>query len=228
MMKSICLASLCFAACTTAPATPDQSDPVATYPTKTGTTIEIYAEGQAAYSVMERGDDAHPQLAMTSSMKTLSPTQIYMATATDATVPAGVIELTDSLVAAGRQFSSGPIANIAGQAEEAYSGCDASAFKHYWCSPAGTDISWCLLDHVGNQTKHLGSVSWVEAGVCMKKGGGTWNVTNGAGGNHAWSMVQGNYFHYSFDSAFLSSDWVHLDVTDAKTSTYQYAGFGSS
>src|ERR1700733_4637570 len=100
MTKLLLLTSiLCLIGCVTdGTETTATSAPVASYASRTGTTIEIYAEGDTAFSAGELADRAHSQLALKAAdAKTLSPTQIFQATS-DAAVPTAITALTEKLV----------------------------------------------------------------------------------------------------------------------------------
>ncbi|HUJ58806.1 MAG TPA: hypothetical protein VLX92_09945 [Kofleriaceae bacterium] len=216
---------LSLAACATdgaqSPSAPAQ--PVASYVSRTGTTIEMYAEGDAAFSVAERGDPAHAQPAIAGDdAKTLSPTQLYLESASDQVVPQAIADLTAELVAAGRTFPAAtPPHRIA---PAVFDGCEASSFSATWCHlDDGDPITWCLLGETAGLEKHLSSLSSTEAAICIKSGKADYHVTNEAGGDHEWTLSAGGFIKYSFNSAIFSYNWVHYDISGV-TGTYQFAG----
>ncbi len=224
MTKLLLLSSIVsLAACTTGSADSDPAKPVASYVSRTGTTIELYAEDSVSFSVAELGDSSQTQLAIPSAdAKTLSPSQLYLESATDHDVPPAIADLTASLVAAGRVFpATAPVGLIA---PTVFDGCSASSFSATWCHLGdGDPITWCLTSQNANAQKHMSSLSSTEAGVCVKSGGLDYHITNEAGGDHEWSMGTGGFIRYSFSSGFLSYDWVHYDISGV-SGVYQFAG----
>jgi hypothetical protein len=211
--------------CAADPAT-TSPDPVATFPTRTGTTIELYGEGSGGFSMMEAGNLAHEQPAVDQQLaKTLSPTQIYLAAANDANVPDAIAELTASLVASGREFTSTvPTETVASGPSDIYDGCNAQEYEVHECDTDAGDVTWCMLDHRNGAFEHIGSANVTGSSLCMKIGTSSWHITNGAGGDHQWTMFQGDYRWYVFNSGIWSNDWVHYDVNNAQGSTFQFSG----
>jgi hypothetical protein len=197
--------------------------PVASYVSTTGTTISIYAEGDTAFSVGELADQAYPQFALSvDAAKTLSPTQIFQASATGA-VPAEIAALTAKLVQAGREF---PTTNPVSQIEKpaAYDDCDAATFSATWCNLGdGDPITWCLKNQTEKRSKDLKQVHSSEAAVCVKSGTIELEVTNGAGGDHDMDLSAGQIYKYLLNAGLLETTWLDYDVTSA-SGTYQFAG----
>jgi len=211
--------------CAADPAT-TSSDPVATFATRTGTTIELYGEGSGGFSMMEAGNLEHAQPAVDHQLATtLSPTQIYLAAATDATVPDAVAELTATLVASGREFTSTvPTENIGSGPSYIYDGCNAKEYQAAECATSVGDVTWCMLEHRNGAFEHIGSANVTGSSLCMRIGTSSWHITNGAGGDHQWTMFQGDYRWYVFNSGIWSNDWIHYDVNNAQGSTFQFSG----
>jgi hypothetical protein len=197
--------------------------PVASYASRTGTTIEIYGEGDTAFSVGELADRAHSQLALNAAdAKTLSPTQIFQATS-DAAVPAAITALTEKLVQSGREFpTTNPVAHVLEPA--AFDNCTASTFELTWCHLGdGDPVTWCLPNQTKGNDKDMKQVSSSEAAVCVKSGTITTHVTNGDGGDHEKALGAGQYYAYFFNAGFLQTTWLDYDVSGV-TGTYQFAG----
>jgi len=226
MTKLLLLTSiLSLTACATDGTAPTgSSDPVASYVSTTGTTISIYAEGDTAFSVGELADRAHPHFALApDDAKTLSPTQIYQASASGA-VPAEIAALTEKLVKAGREFpTTNPVSSV--EKPDAYDGCDATTFAATWCNLGdGDPITWCLKNQDKRvQGKDMKQVHSTEAAVCIKSGEIEYEITNGDGGDHDMDLTTGQAYKYSFNAGFLQATWLDYDILSA-TGTYQFAG----
>jgi hypothetical protein len=225
MTKLLLLTSvLSITACATDGTEPTgTSAPVVEYVSTTGTTISIYAEGDTAFSVGELADRAHPQFALSvDDAKTLSPTQIFQASASGA-VPAEITALTEKLVKAGREFpTTNPVSSI--EKPAAYDDCNAATFDATWCHLGdGDPITWCLPNRTDIWSQDMKQVHSSEAAVCVKSGDLDYFITNGDGGDHTIVLTAGQAYKYSFNAGFLSATWLHYDIV-WNTGTYQFAG----
>jgi hypothetical protein len=224
MTKLLLLTSaLSLTACVTDGTEPTAaSAPVAEYASTTGTTISIYAEGDTAFSVGELADRAHPQFALDANdAKTLSPTQIFQATASGA-VPAEITALTAKLVKAGREFpTTNPVSSV--EKPDTYDDCDAATFDATWCHLDGDPITWCLPNQTKANDKDMKQVNNSEAAVCVKSGTITIHVSNGDGGDHERALGAGDYYAYFFNAGLLQTTWLDYDISSV-TGTYQFAG----
>ncbi|HEY1549466.1 MAG TPA: hypothetical protein VGG28_16680 [Kofleriaceae bacterium] len=232
MTKLLLLTSiLSITACATdGTSTTDQAEPGApdvSYVSRTGTTIEMYAQPQGSFAIAEIGGVGHTQSAIpTADAKAMSPTDIYLASATDANVPAEVSALTSKLVKAGRQFPTTSLSPVQKLQPASFDGCESSTFSATWCHLGdGDPITWCLLNRTkaDNDDKTRTGLSYYKAGMCVKSGSLNYHVTDGNGADHDWTMSASEFISWTVNEAIFAHTSVSTNISDV-TGTYQFAG----
>lgn len=227
MSKTLLLASLLVAACNLDGSTPTDADqPIATYPSRTGTTIEIFGRA-TGYAALERGDATSPMMIAAGDVDTMSPSTLYAKTTGDPHVPAEIAALTDRI---GATF--GDARDLVAVAStpapvfaEALDGCDARTFQQKDCPNNGDSITWCVLDHWNGGYEHLSWIHYSQAWLCMKSGSATWNVTNGDGGSHHWDVLEGELFNYWLTDNGTFGTWLNYDIDNASNNEFQFGGY---
>ncbi|HEV7556813.1 MAG TPA: hypothetical protein VGO00_15210 [Kofleriaceae bacterium] len=224
MTKSHALAScLLISACGLDAAT---TDPVATFSTRTGSTIEVYAFDHG-YAAMERAEIATATAVDRDDIATLSPSALYAKATGDATVPPALDELTAALTAGGATFDGRSVQTLAAApvTPAAAGACTAAAFQASFC-PFG-DYSWCLLNHTDGAFEDTNVGNLTKAYLCMKSGNATWEIENGDGGHHVWSILEGQQLSYWFHTNDLFGTYCNYTVENAKNNTFQFGGFAN-
>jgi hypothetical protein len=190
--------------------------PVATFTSRTGTTIELYAM-RSGYSAIELGDADLPRALSQHDVATLSPSQVFMDASGTATVPAEVDALTQRLGQTTTGIRPLPPAPVA-----ALNGCSSSSFTAGGYCPSG-DVDWCLLNWWNGAYEHIGDLWYSDAYLCVKQGSVLWQISNGEGGFHQWTVSTGQLFHYYLYDG-LDSTWLYYDVLQASGDQFQFGG----
>jgi hypothetical protein len=209
--------------------------PVAKITSHTGTTVEIYAASATGYFAVEYGRATLPRALDKDDVLELSAADLYRKATARVDVPAAVAELSDRVEAADGEASPPPAtARIAGTGlagidhpidrPVAVTGsCSATWFrdKGYCEDSSGAPRTWCLLNWWDGAYEH-GDTDLTYAYLCADIGNIVWEVTNGDGGNHTWSLLEGDLMWYSLHDA--GGTWIHYDVTHATNNRFQFGG----
>jgi hypothetical protein len=224
VLTALLLASL--AACATtdddAALPTHEMSPVATFASRTGTTIELYAL-RSGYSALERGPSSLPRALSATDVASLSPSQLYVQASGSTDVPAAVTALSAQIGASDRPDAIvGPRYVREPQITEALNGCSSSAFQSGGYCPSG-DVDWCLLNWWDGAYEYIGSTWYSSSYLCSKQGSVLWQIQNGEGGFHQWTVNQGELYHYYLYDG-LDTTWLHYDVLHASGNEFQFGG----
>jgi hypothetical protein len=248
MNKQVLVAAL-FAVSTAACATdapppetgaPDQASPVedvavATFQSHTGTTVEIFGVGTTGYYAIEHGAVGVPRALGGADAHDLTPVELYRkATAVDK-VPAALEELSARVIAAdalagtgvtrakhstvASTLSSTQLPNVA---DNDGGSCSATWFQAQGFCPTDASFTWCLLNHWNGAYAYDSDTDLAFSDICADIGDITWKITNGDGGYHLITVLEGQHYWYSFHDGGKS--WVHFDVLNATNNRFQFGG----
>jgi hypothetical protein len=223
LASTLLVSSLAACAMDDAPieAQPAEMTPVASFTSRTGTTIELYAL-RSGYSAAEIGDATLPRALHANDVATLSPSQLFEQAAGTTAVPDEVTELTRQI---GLTTTGTPAARLAEpvvDAVAALDGCSSSSFVAGGYCPSG-DYDWCLLNWWNGAYEHIGDTWYSNAYLCVKQGSVLWQIQNGEGGFHQWTVNAGELFHYYLYDG-LDSTWLYYDVLHASGDEFQFGG----
>lgn len=220
-----------------APAATTELTPTATFASSTGSTIEIYAIGEHGYFATELAaagvarvlDGANEVARETTS-------NLYRALTGRTDVPASLVALdrqllpvAQELVAArDRRATRGTVSVPETPTTIASAGnCTATYFQAHDCPQAfgGNGIGardFCLLDWGGGAYEYASTVDISDGYLCSSKGQILWQISNGDGGFHQWSVLEGQFFNYYLHDP--GETWLHYDVLQATGDTFQFGG----
>jgi hypothetical protein len=209
--------------------------PVAKVRSHTGTTVEIYEASATGYFAVEYGAGSLPRALGKDDVRTMSAAELYRKATASAEVPAAVAELSERVEAADREEVTPTVAGrIAGTSLDALQhpitalpatsgSCSATWFRDQGYCPSndGSPRNWCLLNW-WNGAYEYGSTDLTYAYLCADIGSVVWEVTNGDGGDHTWTLLQGDLLWYSLHDTW--GTWIHYDVTHATNNRFQFGG----
>lgn len=220
--------------------TPDQASPVedvavATFPSHTGTTVEIYSVGTTGYYAIEHGPVGVARALSGTDAHDLTPVELYRkATALDR-VPSAVEELSARVIAADSLAGQGATrlkhsvvattpasTDLPNIAEGDTGSCSATWFVNQGYCPTGASQTWCLLNWWNGAYAYNSDTDLAYGYICADIGDITWKITNGDGGYHVLTVLEGQHYWYSFHDADKS--WVHFDVLNATNNRFQFGG----
>jgi hypothetical protein len=208
-------------------------DQLAAVTSFTGTTVELFTAGDG-YMAVEYGDKDLPRalpdvrgLSLADAYRAATrhepPAELaarsevmanHAAERTGATALSYVVDRSKPLPAApGVVYSTGS--------------CSAQWMQdHGWCT-AGSGTDWELLNWWNGAYEHLGGVNHSSAALCADIGSVVWEIHNGDGGNHTWTLLQGQLLTYGLSTDDWFGTWLDYDVTHATNNRFQFCGWAS-
>ena len=205
------------------------NEPIATFTSRTGTTIDMFATGEHGFEVIEHGASTSPFVLVKSDVGVLSAAELYRKATGETAVPAAIAELSARVEAADattkrsvvEQHAAEPLTTQPPAVIASSGSCPATTFQTNFCI-AGAPRTWCLLNWWNGAYEYTSDTDLSFADICADIGSVVWKITNGDGGNHTITVLQGQHFSYSFHDTW--GDWLHYDVVQATNDRFQFAG----
>jgi hypothetical protein len=204
-------------------------DQLAKLTSHTGTTVELYTAG-SGFLFVEYGPKELPRAI--ANVEGLSLADVYR-TAAHAEPPADLVALSAQIEALPRNPRPDPARRIAESPPSqqpvpyATGSCSATWMQNQgFCSP-GSGTDWNLLNWWNGAYEHLSGVFHSNAWLCADIGNIVWEIHNGDGGNHTWTVLEGQLFNYGLSSNDLFGTWLNYDVTHATNNRFQFCGWAS-
>jgi hypothetical protein len=211
---------------TTPAAAPSEMTPVATFASRSGTTIEVYPVGEHGYMATEIGDATQEHVLTAVDVAHSTSGELYQLVTERTDVPAALATLDRSLapVDASQVVERRGTRNATPVPQAAASGgsCSAAFFTANGGCPTGATRTWCLLDWWNGAYEYTNQTDLSFASICADKGSVLWQIQNGDGGFHQISVLQGQWFNYSLHDG--GQTWLHYDVLQASGDRFQFGG----
>ena len=220
-----------------APAATSEMKPVATFASSTGSTIEIYTVGEHGFFATELANAGTARvLDGANDVARETTSNLYRALTGRTDVPAALVALDTHVwpvakeiaASADRRATNGTVTVPQIPTTVANAGnCTASYFQAHDCPQAfgSGDVSardFCLLDWTGGAYEYASTVDISDGYLCSSSGQVLWQIQNGDGGFHQWSVLEGQFFNYYLHDS--GETWLHYDVLQAKGNQFQFGG----
>jgi hypothetical protein len=203
---------------------------VATFPSMTGSTIEIYAVGEHGYFATELADVGMLHVLDGATAGRMNTSELYMALTGNTDVPKALVELDRQIRPVGTEAvarTTGTTSSPLPQKPVASAGnCTARFFQANDCpgsAGTGDNYDWCILNWTGGRYAYASTVDISEAHLCSSQGEVLWQIQNGDGGFHQLSVLEGQFFGYALHDS--DETWLHYDVLQASGDIFQFGGY---
>jgi hypothetical protein len=210
--------------------------PVSTFTSRTGSTIEIYAVGEHGYFATEMSDSATTALDQ-DAVARMTPAELYVSLTGLATAPAALVALSAHvtpidpahLAAARDRRATRPTGTSVHPSPtiDGTGNCTAANFTAAGFCPGGIghgdSADWCLLNWGGGAWEYQNTVDLSQAFLCSTHGDILWQIQNGDGGFHQWTVLTNQWFNYFLHDS--DETWLHYDVLHASGDEFQFGGY---